>query len=278
MKTYTDAEIADETLIRMASRIRAHVVTMSSRARAPHVASALSCVDILVALYFKVAQIYPADPQRLDRDRIILSKGHACAALYACLSERGYFSIRNLELFAQEGTAFALHPSRKLDYGIEATTGSLGHGLGIGTGMALASQIDGHESKVFVVLSDGECNEGSVWEAAMWAPSKRLFNLVAVVDYNKLQAIGRCSEVTGIDPLPAKWEAFGWDVVEVDGHDLVALVRSLTTTHSTKPRAVIAHTTKGKGVSFMENDIEWHYRPPSEEDLDRALLELGVVL
>lgn len=274
MTTGLKTFLADEELASIASTIRAHVLTMSSRAKAPHVASALSCVDILVALYFKVASVFPHDPCRVDRDRIILSKGHACATLYACLAERGYFQISELDNFAKEGTEFALHPSYSLHLGLEATTGSLGHGLGIGAGMALASKIDRCSYNVFVILSDGECNEGSIWETAMWVSRRKLSNLVAIVDYNKLQALGRCSEITGLESLSMKWKSFGWDVTEVDGHNLAALAEALTSTYSDNPRVIIAHTTKGKGVSFMENDVEWHYRPPSETELQRALIEL----
>lgn len=272
-----DAALSED-LEAIARRIRAHVITMSWRARAPHVASALSCVDILVALYFRVARLYCDDPVHPNRDRIILSKGHACAALYACLAEFGYTPVEQLESFAQPGSVLGLHPNRLPHLGIEATTGSLGHGLGVGTGMAIASQIDGRSNRVFVVLSDGECNEGSVWEAAMWAPAHRLSNLVAIVDFNKLQAIGRSTEITALAPLADKWSAFGWDTVEINGHDMGQLHDALSFQHPTKPRAIIAHTVKGKGVSFMENDIEWHYRPPSDADRVRALADLNGVV
>lgn len=268
-----EAALADD-LAAIARRIRSHVVTMSWRAKAPHVASALSCVDILVALYFRVAKLYREEPSHPDRDRIILSKGHACAALYACLAEFGYMPTEQLESFAQPGSILGLHPSFTPEIGIEATTGSLGHGLGIGCGIALAAKVDEKPNRVFVVLSDGECNEGSVWEAAMWAPAQGLSNVVAIVDFNKLQAIGRSTEIMSLAPLTEKWSAFGWDSVEIDGHDFGQLLDAFDSRHPSKPRAVIAHTVKGKGVSFMENDIEWHYRPPSDTDLSRALNEL----
>ena len=272
MITQKSASTTD--LAATARRIRRQVITMSHRAKAPHVASALSCVDLLVALYFHTAKLDPDNPMNPDRDRIILSKGHACAALYACLREFGFLSSDHIDHFAQNGSFLALHPNRNPTYGIEATTGSLGHGLGLGTGMALAAQIDQRPYRVFVILSDGECNEGSVWEAAMWAPAHSLGNLTAIVDFNKLQATGPSTEIASLSPLADKWTTFGWDAIEVDGHDLEELTQELAVEHPKKPRAIIAHTTKGKGVSFMENEIEWHYRPPSDSDLGNALDQL----
>lgn len=262
-------------LQRKARTVRAHILRMSSISQAPHVASALSCVDILVSLYFCVARLYPARADAPDRDRIILSKGHGCAALYACLAECGFMEVSQLSTYATDGSMLAEHPSRGALPGIEATTGSLGHGLGIGVGLALAGKIQGNRARVFVVLSDGECNEGSTWEAALWAPRHSLDNVTAIVDFNKLQASGRSTEVTQLHPLPDKWRAFGWNTVEIDGHDFEQLVPALAAPGSGQPRAIMAHTIKGKGVSFMENDLEWHYRAPSEEDLCRALEEVA---
>lgn len=259
----------------MAKRVRRHVLIMSSVAKAPHVASALSCVEILVALYFKVAKVWPERPDAPDRDRVLLSKGHGCTALYACLAERGFFPPSRLEEYAKEGSGMGLHPVKDTLPGVEASSGSLGHGLGLGVGMAVALRLGGAEARVFVVLSDGECNEGSVWEAALWAPAHELDNLVAVVDFNKLQATGPSTELTRLAPLADKWRTFGWDVSEIDGHDLQALTAVLETPPNGKPRMIVAHTVKGKGVSFMENEIEWHYRPPSPEELECALAELA---
>jgi len=248
---------------------------MSSVARAPHVASALSCVEILTALYFEVARFGPELAQRPDRDRVILSKGHASAALYACLAEAGCLDPAALATYAADGSELAEHPSRDTLRGIEVTTGSLGHGLGLGVGLALGAKLGGEQWRVFVVLSDGECNEGSVWEAALWTPPQKLDNLIMIVDFNKLQATGSSTQITALEPLADKWRAFGWDVSEIDGHDFDQLLPALERAPCGKPRAVIAHTIKGKGVSFMEGDLEWHYRPPSADDLRRALDELS---
>jgi len=248
---------------------------MSAAGHAPHVASALSCVDILVALYFEVARLDPGCPEAPDRDRILFSKGHASAALYACLAERGFFPLSHLAEYAQDGSMLGEHPTRLALPGIEMTSGSLGHGLGLGIGLGLAAKMDATGARIFVVLSDGECNEGSLWEAALWAPAHALDNVVAVIDFNKLQATGRSTEITSLAPLAEKWRTFGWEAVEVDGHNIAELVRALEAPMQGRPRAVVAHTVKGKGVSFMENDLEWHYRPPSADDLARAFAELG---
>lgn len=263
-----------EELAEKARLIRSHALRMSSKGKAPHVGSALSCVDILVALYFRVARVGPhtcADP---DRDRVILSKGHASAALYACLAERGFLSVSQLDTYCADGSLLAEHPSRGTIPGVEVTTGSLGHGLGLGAGIALAARMRRSDARVFVVLSDGECNEGSIWEAAIWAPRRNLGNLNAIVDFNKLQATGRSEEITQLAPLREKWEAFGWDAVEIDGHDQRELLLALEAPPGARPRAIVAHTIKGRGVSFMEGNLEWHYRPPSEDELRRALAEV----
>lgn len=258
-----------------ARAIRRHVLTMSSVARTPHVGSALSCVDILTALYFQAARIAPDLAEAPDRDRVILSKGHASAALYACLAEAGFLDPALLASYAADGSVLAEHPSRGTLPGIEVTTGSLGHGLGLGVGLALGAKMRGENWRVFVVLSDGECNEGSTWEAALWAPRQELDNLTTIVDFNKFQATGPSTQITALEPLADKWRAFGWDVREIDGHDFGQLLPALERPPSGKSRAVVAHTIKGKGVSFMEGDLEWHYRPPSADDLRRALEEVG---
>jgi transketolase len=248
---------------------------MSSLARAPHVGSALSCVEILTALYFHSARASPLLVDSPERDRILLSKGHASAALYACLAEAGYLDPARLPTYAADGSVLAEHPSRGTVPGVEVTSGSLGHGLGLGIGLALSAKLRGQSWRVFVVLSDGECNEGSVWEAALWAPRQLLDNLTAIVDFNKFQATGPSTRITALEPLAEKWRSFGWDVVEVNGHDFNQLLPALEWPTGARPRAIIAHTVKGKGVSFMEGDLEWHYRPPSAEDLRRALEEVA---
>jgi len=261
-----------------ARAVRAATVRMAHDGRTPHVGSALSCVDILVALYFHAMDVDPRAKRPADQDLFVLSKGHGCMSYYATLAERGYFPASLLATYARNGGALPEHPTPGAVPGITVATGSLGHGLSIAAGMALARTIDGRPGRVFVLLSDGECNEGSVWEAAMFAAGRRLERLVAIVDYNKLQAMGRSEEITALAPLADKWQSFGWATREVDGHDLAALVRTLDALPLGvgQPSALVAHTVKGKGVSFMEDDTEWHYRPPSDADLARALEELGV--
>jgi len=248
---------------------------MVAGAQVAHVASALSCVEILVSLYFGHARVFPREPSLPERDRIILSKGHAAAALYACLAERGFFPTEMLERFACNGSLLGEHPHFGDVPGVECTSGFLGHGLGIGIGMALAMRMAGSKSSVYVVLSDGECNEGSTWEAALWAPAHGLSSVTAIIDFNGLQACGKSTEITCLEPLAGKWAAFGWEALEVDGHDMCAITDALRAPRGEKPRAIVARTVKGKGVSFMEHNLEWHYRPPSPQDLAKALAELG---
>lgn len=259
-----------------ARAVRAATVRMAHQGHTSHVASALSCVDILVALYFHALRVDPADPDRADRDRFILSKGHGCMAWFATLARRGFFGAEVLREYAKNGGRLAEHPSPNAVPGVEVATGSLGHGLSISCGAALARRLDGRPGRTFAVLSDGECNEGSVWEAAMFAARWELDNLVVIVDYNKLQAMGRSEEVMALAPLGDKWRAFGWEVKEIDGHDLGALASTFDAVPfvTSKPSAILAHTIKGKGVSFMEGDLEWHYRPPSATELARALQEI----
>lgn len=258
----------------LARRIRRRIVTMSHRGRSPHLGSCLSCVDILVACYFHAMRIDADRPGDDDRDRFILSKGHAAPALYATLAERGFFPLDLLDTYNTDGGVLAEHPCPASVPGLEAATGSLGHGLPIGVGMGLAANLRASDARVFVTLSDGECNEGSVWEAAMFAGAQRLGRLMVFVDFNRWQATGRSEEVMALTPLADKWRAFGWDAVDVDGHDLEALCR-VAETRREKPTAVIAHTVKGKGVSFMEDDNNWHYRIPDEREYADAMAELS---
>ena len=275
----------DSSLEQTAAELRAAVVRMSHEKHCPHLGSALSCLDILTALYGGVLRIDPAKADDPNRDRFILSKGHAAPALYATLHRFGFFRDDVLARFNEDGAELAEQPSPGCVPGMEAATGSLGHGLPIGLGVALAAKIQQRDYKVFVCLSDGECNEGSVWEAAMAAPKMApggggLDNLLAVVDYNKLQATGRSDEILNLPDLAAKWRAFGWDTHEVDGHDLDQLVDVFSSFRdgntSGQPVAVVAHTVKGKGVSFMEDDNNWHYRIPKAEEVEAARVELGV--
>lgn len=267
-----------ENLESMARRIRGTVIEMSHRGGMPHLGGALSCVDILVALFFRALRVDPEKTEDPHRDRFILSKGHAASALYAVMAHRGFTTIESLEHFGRPGGHLPEHPSPGCIPGLEVATGSLGHGLPIGLGMALAAKIRQQVYKTVVLLSDGECNEGSVWEAAQAAPAFRLDNLIAIIDYNKWQATGRSQEVLALEPLLAKWKAFGWDAHEVDGHDMTDLLKALDEAWqgSARPQAIIAHTVKGKGASFMEDDNNWHYRIPSQDEVARAKEELGL--
>lgn len=262
----------------IAREIRGQLVKMSHEAQTPHLASSLSCVEILVAAYWGALSIDPADPWNEDRDRLILSKGHAATTLYAALEKRGFIGRKTLDSYAQPGSLLVEHPSPRCTGGVEAGTGSLGHGLPLGLGMALAARINGRNYKVCAVMSDGECNEGSVWEAALFAGGQKLERLVAVIDYNKWQATGRSNEVMALAPLVDKWRAFGWNACEVDGHDVAGLAEVLRRVPdgSGNPVAIVAHTVKGKGVSFMEDDNNWHYRIPTAEELAAARKELGL--
>jgi transketolase len=268
-----------ESLRDRARLLRARIIETSSRTGTPHLGSCLSCADILTTLYFHVLRSDPANPRAVDRDRMILSKGHAAPALFQVLAMRGYYPEAWLDDYGKDGGVFAEHPPTPDRLaGIEAATGSLGHGLPIGLGMALAGRIQNQNYSVYVVLSDGECNEGSVWESAMLAAAQQVGNLCVVVDFNKWQATGRSEEVMALSPLADKWRAFGWNAAEVDGHDFQALtdVFSQFPNANGKPMAIIAHTVKGKGVSFMEDDNNWHYRIPTAEDVVKARAELGV--
>ncbi len=267
-----------EDLSRISREIRGKLVEMSHNAGTPHLGSALSVVDILVAAYWNVLKIDAKKPGDETRDRFILSKGHAATALYVTLALRGFFPKELLDSFAQEGSPLAEQPSPNCAPGVELATGSLGHGLPVGIGLALAARIRRIDYRVFVTMSDGECNEGSVWEAALFAPAQKLGRLTVIIDYNKWQATGRSNEIMALDPLAAKWSAFGWRTSEVDGHDIEAITRELQQTdRSDKPTAIIAHTVKGKGISFMEDDNNWHYRIPKSEEVTAARRELGLL-
>ena len=234
--------------------------------------------DILAALYGGVLRFRTSDPRWAGRDRVVLSKGHAGAGMYAVLAEVGFFDVGLLELHCSDGSIFSGHVSHKGVPGVELSTGSLGHGLGVCAGMALAGKLDEAEFRVYCIMSDGECDEGSVWEAALFASHHKLSNLVAVVDYNKIQSLAPVSETLGLEPFADKWRSFGWRVVEVSGHALGDLQTALDISpgNLAQPTVVIAHTTKGKGVSFMEDSVLWHYRTPQGEEYAAALLELGV--
>ncbi len=264
------------SLAALATRIRRHCVQMTSKANASHIGSCLSMADLLAVLYGKILRLNPRDPDWSDRDRFVLSKGHGCAALYAILAESGFFPLSWLDGFYQNGSPLAGHATHKDIPGVEVSTGSLGHGLPMATGMALAAKRDDNSYRVFCLLSDGECDEGSTWEPILFAPHHKLDNLIAIVDYNKIQSLGTVKEVLDLDPLADKWQAFGWSVREIDGHDIAAICDALTSVpyESNRPSCIVAHTVKGKGVSFMEDKLLWHYRAPLGEELHLALSEL----
>lgn len=260
-------------LAQHALSVRRLIVTTSAKARSVHIASSLSPIDILVSLYFKIMKGIPDDE---ERDKLIFSKGHGGLGLYCVLAERGLISVNNLEKYGGDGTTLAVHPVRGSVSGIEATTGSLGHGLGMGLGMALAQKRDGRTGRTFVLLSDGECDEGSTWEAIMLAGHLKLDNLVAIVDYNKIQSFGLVKDVLNLEPFGDKWRANHWEAVEIYGHDFKQIIHALSNTPSKsgRPTVVIANTVKGKGVRFMENKLEWHYRDLNIENLESALKEV----
>lgn len=260
----------------MAANIRRKVIDMTSISGASHVGSGLSIADILAVLYGQILNVDPDNIENPERDRFILSKGHAAAALYAALSEVGFLSDEEVLTHCGDGSRLMGHASHHLP-GVEFSTGSLGHGLPVGGGMALADKLDKKNRKTVVLLSDGECDEGSNWEAIMFAAHHKLKNLLAIIDYNKIQSLKSTHETLDLEPFTDKWTAFGWAVIEVDGHDHSALQSafSAATDKDGKPQVVICHTTKGKGVSFMENSVLWHYRSPKGEEYDAAIAELN---
>jgi transketolase len=261
-----------------AHHIRTRTLQMINRARSSHIGSSFSMADLLAVLYNGILRVDPSRPDWPERDRFILSKGHACAALYVALAERGFFPDSWLDDFYQDGARLAGHATHVGVPGVEISTGSLGHGLPIACGMALAAKRDGGSYRIFVILSDGECDEGSNWEAALFAPHHRLDNLVVIVDYNKIQSLGTVKEILDLEPFADKWRAFGWAVQEIDGHNLQHIEQALTNVpaKTDKPTCVIAHTIKGKGVSFMEHKLLWHYRSPNGAEMAGAMSELGV--
>lgn len=258
----------------LARNIRINALRMVHRARASHIASALSIVDILAVLYGRVMNIGPSLINSEARDRFILSKGHACVALYSTLAEMNIIAKSELATYGQDFSWLMNHVSHKVP-GVEFSTGALGHGLPFGVGKSLAAKASNETWRVFVLLSDGEMDEGSNWEGLMFAAHHRLSNLTAILDYNKLQSLDSIANTLGLEPLRAKLESFGWLVKEVEGHNHEDLYEALACKSIDKPTFLIAHTLKGKGVSFMENKVEWHYKNPNDEQLVLALAELG---
>lgn len=260
----------------LAKRIRLHALRMTSLGGSSHIGSIFSMSDLVAVLYGKILRVDPQNPKWPERDRFILSKGHAGAGVYATLAEMGFFDIKKLDTHYQDGSIFSGHISHIGVPGVEISTGSLGHGLSIGTGMAYGAKLDKRKHRIFVLMSDGECDEGSNWEAILFAAHHKLDNLVAIVDYNKLQSIGPVSETLALEPFADKWRSFGWSVTEINGHDHAEINDSLAkfSPDAGKPNCVIAHTVKGKGVSFMENSVLWHYRTAKGEEYMAALKEL----
>ena len=265
-----------EDTVELAKRVRIHALKMTSSGKSSHIGAVFSMADALSVLYGRVMNVDPSDPSWSERDRFILSKGHAGAGVYAVLAECGFFPVDKLKTHYQDGSDLSGHVSHKGIPGVELSTGSLGHGLSVGTGMAYGAKLDSLGHRVFVMLSDGEMDEGSNWEAILFAAHHKLDNLVAVVDYNKIQSLAPVVDTIGLEPFADKWRTFGWSVVEVDGHDHGALAEAMSSLpiETNKPSVVICHTTKGKGVSFMENTVLWHYRSAQGEEFEAALREL----
>ncbi len=270
----SSASVAEMEAI--AKRLRRHIITMTGKAGSGHPGGSLSAVEILTVLYFGVLRHKPSDPQWADRDRFILSKGHAAPLLYATLAECGYFSVDELLTLRQMDSRLQGHTDRTVTPGVEMSAGALGQGLSFAIGVALAGRLNWQDYRVYVLLGDGECDEGQVWEGAMAAAHFKVDNLVAIVDNNGQQIDGWNRDVMNLDPFPGKWQAFGWHVIEVDGHDLAQLTEAFYQAKPVKgqPTVIIAHTIKGKGVSFMENNPDFHGKAPNAEEVKIALKEL----
>lgn len=266
-------------LTKICKLVRADILKTSYLAHIGHVGSSLSIVEILAALYFQVLKIKPSSPGWQDRDRFILSKGHGALALYSILARRGFFPINLLETFCQEESKLLVHPEFNGLPGIDWASGSLGHGLSIGAGIAYGAKLMNKSFKVFVLISDAELNEGTIWEAALFAGFKKLDNLVVILDYNHSQGLGQTQNILDLEPVYAKWKAFNFDVTLVDGHNLAQLIKSFVSVNvskNSKPKLFIAKTTLGKGISFMENDFRWHYYDPTYKDLEIGLKDLSL--
>ena len=262
--------------IEKSKNIRINILKMVNKGESSHIGSALSCVDLLTCLYSDFLIVDNKNPDFVERDYFILSKGHAGAAVYATLSEFGFFPKEKLFTHYQDGSDLSGHVSHKNVPGVEFSTGSLGHGLSVGSGIALGIKKKNAKQNVCVLLSDGECDEGSIWEAAMFSSHHKLNNLLAIVDYNKLQSLESVSSTLELEPFSEKWKSFGWDVLETDGHDHNKIIKCLKASKKIKkPVCLIANTIKGKGVSFMENSVLWHYRTPKGKEFDDALNELN---
>jgi len=265
-----------EELEQMAATIRCDIIEMICTAAAGHPGGSLSATDVVTALYFRMMRVDPQKPDWPDRDRFILSKGHACPVWYAALAERGYFDKSHLGTLRRLNSILQGHPDMNKTPGIDMTAGSLGHGLSVGLGMALSAKLQQKGFHVWIVIGDGESQEGSIWEAAMSAPKWKLDNLTVIMDRNNLQNDFYVDDIMPIEPITDKWRAFGWNVLDIDGHDMAAVVQALETAkaHKNQPTIIIARTIKGKGVSYMENICEWHGKAPSKEQAEIALNEI----
>lgn len=272
-------ELSPEALVHLSNKalsVRRHIVNSVGAAKSGHPGPSLSCTDILVSLYFEEMRVDPTKPKWEDRDRFVLSKGHAAPGLYAVLAERGFFSVDELATLRQLGSILQGHPDSKKTPGVDMATGSLGQGLSIANGMALAAKIDGKDFRVYTILGDGECEEGQIWEAAMTSVHYKLDNLTAFLDYNHLQIDGRIEEVKSLTDIPSRFAAWNWNVIDIDGHDFSQILGAIDTAKSIKgvPTLIAAHTVKGKGISFMEDQVGWHGTAPNEEQVRAALAEL----
>jgi len=276
MEVRTEEKYVIRDLKLKASKIRKHIVKMITKAKSGHPGGSLSAVEIVTALYFKVMRHDPKNPKWEDRDRFILSKGHATPLLYSILAESGYFGVEELLTLRKFGSRLQGHPDMKRLPGVEISTGSLGQGLSVGNGMAIAGKLNKKDYRVYVLLGDGECQEGQIWEAAISASHYKLDNLTAIVDYNKLQIDGPVEKVMNISPLTDKWRAFGWHVIEINGHNFEEILEAFEEAKKTKnrPTVIVAHTIKGKGISFMENVVDFHGKAPTEAQMIQALEEL----
>lgn len=264
--------------VQLAYQIRRHALEMTNRGGTSHIGSIFSMADLVAVLYADILNYDPKNPKWPDRDRILLSKGHAGAGMYAALAESGFFPVEELLTHCQNGSRLSGHVSHKGVPGVEVSTGSLGQGMPMAMGMALAAKLDGKKHHVFCIVGDGECDEGAVWETALIAHQYKLDNFIVTIDYNKFQSLAPVADTIALEPITDKWTAFGWHVIRVDGHDHDALTRAYTEAKAAmgqgKPIVVIADTVKGKGVSFMENTVLWHYRTARDEEYDAALAEL----
>ena len=277
MVTATQTQTAGQLAV-VCKTIRRHIVTMIGAAKSGHPGGSLSAVELLVSLYFGGHLRHDSkNPQWKERDRFILSKGHACPVLYSVMAEAGYCPVDKLNTFRQMGSIYQGHPDRRFFPALEASTGSLGQGLSVALGMGLAARLDKSPSRTYVVLGDGEIQEGQIWEAAMFGAFHKMDNVCAIVDYNKIQLDGWVKDIMSLEPLADKWRSFGWHVIEADGHDLAKVDAAFTEAAATKgkPTCFLAHTVKGKGVSFMENNPKWHGTAPNDDELAAALKELA---